>query len=237
VTIEGRDPTPEELVDQLQRYHGKSPVKYDRVLRRVIRDAEHLGSDHQKAVSKFMAELAGVPTSQAKGQPWALDRYDIKLEMILKIDDQLFAARESVSLDMWEFHFKRDITAWESFLRHFVRQAVGSMAQDPEQYAYFRRKLFVVTPQDRHDSRLCRATHDTGLNESLSPKCYYGVVRRAAHIGGSLLDPELSVPVTWSDSRPLGKCGCRCHRHPLDRLDPEYYLRGLSIYNDRAFAS
>lgn len=30
MTVEGRDPTPEELVDQLRRYHGKSPVKYDR---------------------------------------------------------------------------------------------------------------------------------------------------------------------------------------------------------------
>lgn len=229
MTIEGRDPTPEELVDQLKHYHGKSPVKYDRVLRRVIKDAEALGRAHQVAVSQWIAELAGVAPTKSVGTSWTHPLYeDVTLELFLKIDDKLFCARERVSCDTW-FYMSKDIAQWESFLNHFTRQAVGSMSQDPEQFAYFRRKLFVVTPSDRHDSRLCRASNDTGLNKDLWPRCLHGVVRRAS--------PLMDTSAMFSDARPLGKCMCRCHKHPLNTPDPEYHVGYLKPYDDRAFAS
>lgn len=226
MTIEGRDPTPEELVDQLAKYHGKSPVKYDRVLRRVIKDAEHLGQAHQRAVSQFMAELAGVPTAQAQSaaSSWKLwTDLDVTLEICLKIDDRLFVARKLVDHYQW-LHFREDIPRWEEFLNFFTRQAVGSMSQDPDQFAYLRRKLFVVTPDDRHDSRLCRASNDTGLNQNLWPRCLSGVVRKT-----------LPVDLSWFDERPLGRCACRCHKHPLNQLDHQYHVGFLTPYDDRGF--
>lgn len=236
------DPTPEELVDQLSRYHGKSPVKYDRVLRRVIKDAERLGRSHQTAVSQWMAELAGVAPTKSVGTSWTHPLHeDVTLELVLKIDDKMFCARERVSFDTW-FYMSKDIARWEQFLNHFTRQAVGSMSQDPEQFAYLRRKLFVVTPEDRHDSRLCRASNDTGLNKDLWPRCLHGVVRRAQPSPGvlSYMDSPVSqfdLTTRFSDARPLGKCACRCHRHPMNTPDPEYHVGFLTPYDDRGFFS
>jgi len=238
MTIEGRDPTPEELADQLRKYHGKSPVKYDRVLRRVIKEAESLGSDHQRAVSQFMAELAGVKPSQQVGQPWTHDYDRVVLELVVRIDDRWFQSRDRVDYFIWEMQFSRDVATWEQYLQYFVKKSVGALADDPEQYAHFRRRLFVVTPQDRHSSRLCRATNDTGLNQDLRLRCYHGVVRSEPYpILASMFTTEFDPSATYrvSDSRPLGKCSCRCHRHPLDQTDPEYHIGGLSSYDDRTF--
>lgn len=243
MTVEGRDPTPEELVDQLARHHGKSAAKYDRVLRRVIKDAEALGRDHQLAVSQFIAEQAGLPTAQAQtaAQTWDAHRDLITVEMFLRIEDKLFSYREQVDYVMWEMHFRRDPASWERYLSHTVHKCVGGMASQPEQYAYFRRKLFVVTPEDRHNSRLCRATHDTGLSDGLKVRCFHGVVRREAPTHSMLafeaLGPDALLNTRYTDTRPLGKCQCRCHRHPLNETHPEYHIGFLPPYDDRGFTA
>lgn len=225
----------------LAKVHGKSPTKYDRVLRRVIRVAERLGRAHQEAVCGFIAEVAGVPAAQAQATArlWKTPGWEeVTVELYLRIDDKIFVARELVAYEAWHY-LSRNTDEWERFLNSFTRQAVGSLSQTPEQFAYLRRKLFVVTPQDRHDSRLCRASNDSGLNKDLWPRCLHGVVRRAAPAPSifSYVDSPVPAVPFWSDDRPLGKCACRCHRHPLNQLDPAYHLGGLSAYDDRMFVA
>lgn len=248
MSIEGREPEPEELVDRLKRASRRKPGVYDRELRRVVKEAESLTQAHQKAVSQYVAEQAGVVSgvpdaaSRAVGRAWRTYQ-DVTIEMILKIDDRMFMVRESVDGMTWDLNFRTSTERWEEFLNYFTRKAVGSMSQNPEQFAYLRRKLFVVTSDDRHDSRLCRASNDTGLNQNLWPRCLSGVVRGALPVSPvtyvAMGDELLTLPLSSSyrDGRALGKCGCRCHLHPLaDVCDPEYHSNHLNRYDDRLFS-
>jgi len=248
VSVESREPEPEELVDRLKRAVRRRPEVYDREVRRTVREAESLTLAHQRAVSQYLAEQAGVVSgvpdaaSRAVGHAWRTYD-DVVIEMILKIDDRLFMARERVDGMTWELNFKPRADRWEEFLNFFARKAVGSMSQDPEQFAYLRRKLFVVTPDDRHDARLCRASNDTGLNQDLWPRCLSGVVRKALPVNlfsviGDGVGPQELLAQPYRDGRALGRCRCRCHQHPLaDVCDPEYHSTYLADYDDRLFVA
>lgn len=140
---------------------------------------------------------------------WQTDR--VTLQLRIRVDSRLFTANGGLDGHVWSMTFKDHPEHWEEFLRHFIRQSVGALSEDPDQYQHFRDKLFVVTPDDVHDTRICRASYDdTGTRRTgVWPVCLEGIIQRN--------DPGLDYDHFWSNVKPAGSCTCRCHQRPRTR--------------------
>jgi len=119
------------------------------------------------------------------------DRYDgnITIELRVRIDGRVFVAREL--LDEQEWLLQGDI---EPYLEWFIKRSLGGIASTPDALIDFRRKLWIVHPDDQHDFRRCAESADVDV----WPSCFDGVMlSNTTPAGGS--------------SKPIAICPCRCH--------------------------
>lgn len=154
---------------------------------------------------------------------WYTDQVAIELRFIL--EGRVYQQRELVDGHWWSAHFKDNPGQWEQFLRHWIQSAVGRIAENPDLYDKLRQRLFVVTPEDDHDNRLCRTSFERQDVERLWPRCESGVVQSN--------DPGLDYDHFWSNGRPPGRCTCRCHVHTRrSEFVPHPSASGLQPYVD-----
>ena len=127
------------------------------------------------------------------------------------MNNRLFTAREStdpVVLDAYRFADDNN-GRLEKFIQYFIQSNFGRVAvADDEAYRYFRDRVWLVQPTDRHDFKRCRASHED-TDGSMWPRCLGGTIVRAWPQLGPI--PGAGTVTVRRDS-VMGSCPCRCHR-------------------------
>ena len=234
MSIEGRDPTPAELVDQLERAKNSSPSKFERVMKRVIRDAEDLGDEHMGAVADWVINQPRPEPRPApddlmhtkQGYRYRSDDLNVTIELRLTIDGRKFLVREVVDPMMFEYQFKTNPDAFETYLAYFLRKHLGGLAVDSQALGYFRSKLFIVRPGDRHDLQRCAHSNDND-HPNMWPRCLDGYI--LSELPNVSLVPGAGG--TLRRESMLGYCPCRCHRRP-DSPPRPYLPSGVGAFDE-----
>lgn len=235
MSIEGRDPTPAELVDQLERAKNSSPSKLDRVMKRVVRDAEDLGDEHMGAVAEWVFKQPRPAPQPAPndlmhtkdGYRYRADDLNVTIELRLTIDGRKFRARETVDPFRFEHTFANNSDEFEKYLMYFLHHHLGSLAHGQAEREFFRSKLWVVRPGDEHDLQRCAHSNDTD-HPDMWPRCLDGFI--LTELPG--LSPVPGVGGTVRRDAMLGYCPCRCHQKASNLRGPRPHVLGLGTFNE-----
>lgn len=236
MSIEGREPTPEELVDQLERAKNSSPSKFDRVMKRVVRDAEDLGDEHMGAVAEWVFKQPRPAPQPAPddlmynkkdgGFRYRSDDLNVTIELRLTIDGRKFLARETVDPYRFDHVFADNADEFEKYLRYFLHHHLGSLVHGDAEQAFFRSKLWVVRPGDKHDLQRCAHSNDTD-HPGMWPRCLDGLI--LSQLPG--VSPVPGVGGTIRRDAIRGACPCRCHRGTVG-APRTHLLLGVGVFDE-----
>lgn len=164
--------------------------------------------------------------TKEKGTWMKYNTNKIVLELAVRLNDRRFVTSEHIDAEMYEYTFDSDDALFEQFVEHFVHMAVGRLAADPEQYAYFRSQVFIVHPSDEHDFKRCRDSQPVGFPD-MWPRCLDGLI--LSELPGDSPVPGAGYSVR-SDTM-LGVCPCRCHLRDGGRRDA-WLPRGVGSFKE-----
>lgn len=218
-------PTPEQLAQRMRDF-DPNVSDADEVMRRIIVDAEAGGEAHMLAVVGALPPPTPAPPAptdilhdlKTRRASYRDPSLNVTMSLIVNTDGFRYEARETVDAFMWEMQFRSSPEHFESYIAHWLRVHLGSMVQDPVAFGHFRAKLFIVTPEDIHDRRVCRRTSEEDGQQMVHwPRCIDGAI---------LTEPPIKEPELSGTDRPLfgsmfgphvrpqavkGACTCRCH--------------------------
>ena len=233
-------PSPDQLVVWLETSQRLGPgTDRDRqiAMARIVRAAERGGEAHMLAVAEWVGKLPPPPPDpttpryEFKDGQYRPSLHDtnVLIELRVHVDGRMFTAREAIDPYMLEHYgFYQGGDRLEEYLRHFIQMNFGLLAvADDEAYRYFRERVWVVRPTDRHDSKRCFDSN-ADTEGMLWPRCVSGNILRS-----------------WPDSSPipgagtavrkdsiLGSCPCRCHRRPQVPSEVAALLSGVGQFDE-----
>lgn len=230
--LEKPPPEPALLVAWLnasQRSDIGSDADREIAMARIVRAAERGGSAHMEAVADWIGKLPPLPDPKAPlydartGRP-AFHETNVLLELRIRVNGQLFTARESIDPFMFDRRFGDD-DEFEKYIACFVRSSCGRMATSPDAYRYFRSLVWIVRPHDKHDLKRCAD------GWKAKPYCDLGLISKASRIFPSV--DGVIEPTTLRDD-VLGVCPCRCHRNDGSGASSGSLARmhGLRIFDE-----
>lgn len=214
-------PTPEQLHERMRTFDSTAPDA-DARMRAIIVDAEAGGDAHMLAVVDALPKETTPPPPRpddivydpkTRQSQYRSDDLNVSLSLDINIDGNRFIAREVVDPMAWEYRFKGDKDAFESYLRFFIAHWFGAISRDPAGYEFLRSRLFIVRPEDAHDHRVCRRTNEE--DNAPWPRCVDGAVLtepplESPHpLRGSMMGTMFGAVVRPNTIK--GACGCRCH--------------------------
>jgi hypothetical protein len=238
VTVEGRDPTPEELVDRLEASKTRSPKRQERIMAQVVKDAEALDEEHRQAVVDWVFSQPQPPNPGPQpndllypaggGRPrYRADDLNTTIELRLTIDGKKYLCREMVDPMLWEMQLSDSEDRFTRYLEHFLHRSLGGLVTDSRVRGYFLSRVWVIRPGDPHDLQRCAHSCDPG-HPDLWPRCLDGVIL-------SELPGTSPIPGVGSGIRRdavLGYCPCRCHRRDNYLYDSRLRIPGLAQFDE-----
>lgn len=214
-------PTPTDLTDMLDQM-GTDPRTQNEVTREVNKLAAIMGRGHMDAVADWAAKWAD-RSRAAFGHPSTFDPHanvpiylhlDVSVGIRVQLEGAVWQYRQDVDPWMWTMEFT-DPVQRESFLQHFIKTALGALAaHDDKALRFFLKRVFVVTPEDAHDTPVCRESHAEGFSEW--PRCLDGVVLSELPGVSPVPGAGASAHQRFRDIA-RGVCPCRCHPFPAQR--------------------